>query len=143
MFIGQYNHTIDTKGRLIIPAKLREELGEVFVVTQGLDGNCLSIYPMDEWKILANKLRSLPLNNADARWMTRRLMSMAVSCELDKQGRILLPAHLREFAQLEKDVVLVGDMDRVEIWNKENWQNNMTQDIGDVMNRLGDTGILF
>lgn len=143
MFIGEYNHTIDTKGRLIVPAKLREELGDVFVVTKGLDGNCLSVYPMQEWKILENKLRSLPLNNPDARRLTRYLMAGAVSCELDKQGRILLPAVLREFAQLEKEVVLVGDMDRVEIWNKENWQNNMTEDIGEVMNRLGDTGIVF
>lgn len=143
MFIGEYSHTIDAKGRLIVPARLREGLGDAFIVTKGLDGNCLSAYPMEEWKILENKLRSLPLNNPDARRLTRYLTAGAALCELDKQGRILLPAVLREFAQLEKEVVLVGDMDRVEIWNKTNWQNNATEDIGNVLNRLGENGIQF
>lgn len=141
MFTGEYNHTIDAKGRLIVPAKLREQLGETFAVTKGLDGRCLSVYPIDEWKILEGKLRSLPLNNADGRALARYLMAGAVFCELDKQGRILLPAVLREFAQLEKEVVLVGVLDRVEIWNKDKWMDNGTEDIGAILERLEQTGI--
>lgn len=141
MFIGEYNHTIDTKGRLIVPAKLREQLGSEFVVTKGMDGHCLSVYPMKEWELLQGKLRSLPLNSADGRTVARYLMAGAALCELDKQGRILLPAVLREFAQLEKEVVLVGVLERVEIWNKQKWQDNSTDDIGAVLNRLEQTGI--
>lgn len=147
MFIGEYSHSIDAKGRLIVPAKLREQLGEEFVVTKGLDGRCLSVYPMEEWKNLEQKIRSLPLSNADGRTLARYLMAGAVSCELDKQGRILLPAVLREFAQLEKDVVLAGVLDRVEIWNKEKWASQWSdektgeEDIGAVLERLEEHGI--
>lgn len=105
MFMGEYNHTIDAKGRLIIPSKFRELLGEEFVLTKGLDG-CLSIYPMDEWNAFEEKLRALPLTNKNARTFTRFFVAGATNCELDKQGRILVPQTLREFAGLEKDVVL-------------------------------------
>ncbi len=100
MFMGEYSHTIDAKGRLIIPSKFREQLGEEFVLTKGLDG-CLSIYPNDEWAAFEEKLRALPLTNKNARTFSRFFVAGATSCELDKQGRILVPATLREFAGLE------------------------------------------
>ena len=103
MFMGEYNHTIDAKGRLIIPSKFRELLGEEFVLTRGLDG-CLYIYPMDEWESFEMKLRSLPLTNKNARTFSRFFVAGATTCELDRQGRILVPQTLREFAGLEKDV---------------------------------------
>lgn len=127
MFMGEYSHTIDAKGRLIIPSKFRELLGEEFVLTKGLDG-CLSIYPMDEWTAFEEKLKALPLTNKNARTFSRFFVSGATSCELDKQGRILIPATLREFAGLEKDVVLTGNITRIEIWSKEKWAENSSYD---------------
>ena len=123
MFMGEYNHTIDAKGRLIIPAKFREPLGEEFVLTRGLDG-CLYIYPMDEWEAFEEKLRALPLTNKDARAFSRFFVAGATTCELDKQGRILVPQTLREFAGLIKDVVLTGNLTRIEVWSKEKWLEN-------------------
>ena len=114
MFMGEYNHTIDAKGRLIVPAKFREILGDNFIVTKGLDG-CLFVYPNDEWTRFEEKLKSLPLTNKNARQFTRFFLAGAAACEVDKQGRILLPQVLREFASLEKDVVLVGVASRIEI----------------------------
>ena len=105
MFMGEYSHTIDAKGRMIIPSKFREELGENFVLTKGLDG-CLSIYPNEEWKNFEEKLKALPLNDKNARAFLRFFVASATLCELDKQGRILVPATLREFAGLEKDCLL-------------------------------------
>ena len=127
MFMGEYNHTIDAKGRLIIPAKFREPLGEEFVLTRGLDG-CLYIYPMDEWEAFEEKLRVLPLTNKDARAFSRFFVAGATTCELDKQGRILVPQTLREFAGLEKDVILAGSLSRVEVWSKEKWSENCDYD---------------
>ena len=118
MFMGEYNHTVDTKGRLIIPSKFREQLGEEFIVTKGLDG-CLFVFPQDEWQAFEEKLRTLPLTQKGARQFTRFFVAGATPCELDKQGRILLPATLREFAGLDKDVVLAGMLNRIEIWSKE------------------------
>ena len=115
MLMGEYSHTIDAKGRMIIPSKFREELGENFVLTKGLDG-CLSIYPNEEWKNFEEKLKALPLTNKNARTFSRFFVAGATVCELDKQGRILVPATLREFAGLEKDVVLTGNITRIEIW---------------------------
>ncbi len=112
MFMGEYSHTIDPKGRLIIPSKFREQLGDEFVLTKGLDG-CLSIYPMNEWEKFEEQLRSLPLTNKNARTFSRFFVAGATSCELDKQGRILVPGTLREFAGLEKDVVLTGNINRI------------------------------
>ena len=123
MFMGQYNHTIDTKGRLIVPSRYRELLGEEFVLTKGLDG-CLVIYPMEAWEAFESKLRTLPLTNKNARTFSRFFVSGACTCELDKQGRILIPQSLREFAGLEKDVVLTGALDKIEIWSKEAWTRN-------------------
>ena len=121
MFMSEYNHTLDTKGRLIIPAKFRETLGEEFVISKGMDG-CLFVYAGDDWNAFEQKLTSLPLINKEARQFARFFLAGAATVEVDKQGRILLPAHLREFAGLEKDVVLVGVGSRVEIWSKDKWE---------------------
>ncbi|MGI9859941.1 division/cell wall cluster transcriptional repressor MraZ [Moorella naiadis] len=121
MFMGEYQHTIDDKGRLIIPARFREELGMKFVITKGLD-NCLFAYPMAGWAEMEQKLRSLPFTRADARAFVRFFFSGATECELDRQGRILLPGNLREYAHLEKEVVVVGVSTRVEIWSRSLWE---------------------
>ena len=141
MFMGEYNHTIDAKGRLIIPSKFSELLGEEFVLTKGLDG-CLSIYPMDEWNAFEEKLRALPLTNKNARTFTRFFVAGATNCELDKQGRILLPPVLREYANLTKDVVLVGVLSRVEIWDKDRWQENTydEDEMDEIAEHMADLG---
>ncbi|NPV44966.1 division/cell wall cluster transcriptional repressor MraZ [Koleobacter methoxysyntrophicus] len=122
MFMGEYNHTVDSKGRLIIPAKFRELLGEKFVITKGLD-HCLFVYPMDEWANLERKLKDLPFTQKDARAFVRFFFSGATEIELDKQGRVLIPPNLREFAKIEKDVVIIGVSSRVEIWSLDEWQS--------------------
>ncbi|MCR5161993.1 MAG: division/cell wall cluster transcriptional repressor MraZ [Lachnospiraceae bacterium] len=132
-FTGEYIHTLDPKGRLIIPTRFREQLGSEFYVTRGLDG-CLFVYPEDEWKAFSAKLRSLPLIDEGARKLTRFFAAGATPCELDKQGRILVPATLREFACLEKDVVLAGMVNRIEIWSKDRWISNNTFDNEDIQN---------
>ncbi|WP_172408257.1 division/cell wall cluster transcriptional repressor MraZ [Desulfosporosinus sp. FKA] len=126
MFMGEYIHTIDGKGRLIIPAKFREALGERFIVTKGLD-HCLFVYPIAEWNVLEEKLRALPFTQPNVRAFVRFFFSGATECELDKQGRILLPANLREYAQLEKDLILVGVSSRVEIWSQALWTDYSRQ----------------
>ena len=131
MFMGEYNHTIDAKGRLIVPAKFREILGYNFIVTKGLDG-CLFVYQNDESNRFEEKLKSLPLTNKNARQFTRFFLAGAAACEVDKQGRILLPQVLREFASLEKDVVLVGVASRIEIWSRERWDESMNTYDGDM-----------
>lgn len=141
MFMGEYNHIIDAKGRLIIPAKFREVLGDEFVVTKGLDG-CLFVYHNDEWSHFSEKLAALPLTNANARKFTRFFLAGATTCEVDKQGRILLPAVLREFAALEKEVVLVGVSKRVEIWDKARWaRTNEYDDVEEIAENMSDLGI--
>lgn len=122
MFMSEYNHTVDAKGRLIIPSKFRDVLGEEFVVSKGMDG-CLFVYANDDWNVFEQKLTSLPLINKEARQFARFFLAGAAQVELDKQGRILLPANLREFAGLDKDVVLVGVGSRIEVWSKEKWDN--------------------
>jgi MraZ protein len=140
MFMGEYNHTIDAKGRLIIPAKFRELLGEEFVLTRGLDG-CIWIYPMDEWAAFEEKLKSLPLTVKNARAFARFFVAGAAYGELDKQGRVLVPGSLREFAHLDKDVVLAGNLSRIEVWSKEKWNENCNYDdmdsIAESMQELG------
>ncbi len=116
MFMGQYEHTVDTKGRTIIPAKYREELGDSFVVTRGLDG-CLFLYPSEEWQKFVDKLKELP-SNQKTRKIQRQFLSKAMEVTPDKQGRILIPAILRESAGIMKEIVFVGMMNRVEIWDK-------------------------
>ena len=141
MFIGEYNHTVDTKGRLIVPAKFREELGEEFVVTKGLDG-CLFVYSNSEWKNIEEKFRNTPLTAKDVRKFSRFFFAGAATCEVDKQGRILIPAVLREYAGLKKDVVLAGVYNKVEIWDKERWDESQNDnDMEDIAEHMGDFGI--
>ena len=143
MFMGEYNHIIDAKGRLIIPARFRELLGEEFILTKGLDG-CLSIYPMDAWEAFETKLRALPLTNKNARTFTRFFVAGATNCELERQGRILVPQTLREFAGLEKEVVLTGNLDRIEIWSKEKWSENCNyDDMDSIAESMQDMGIII
>lgn len=121
MFLGEYKHSIDPKGRVTIPARFRDELGSSFVATKGLD-DCIFIYPMDEWKILEGKLKTLPFTRADVRSFVRFFFAGACELEMDKQGRILLPANLREYAGIEKELVVIGVGSRVEIWSSETWE---------------------
>jgi len=141
MFSGEYNHTIDVKGRLIIPAKFRESLGEGFTITKGLDG-CLFVYSSEEWNTFQAKLNALPLTNKGARQFIRFFVASADTCELDKQGRILVPAALREFAGLEKDVVLTGMLNRIEIWNKTMWiENTSYDDMDEIAEQMTELGL--
>ena len=141
MFMSEYNHTLDTKGRLIIPAKFREVLGEEFVVSKGMDG-CLFVYANDDLNAFEQKLTSLPLINKEARQFARFFLAGAATVEVDKQGRILLPAALREFAGLEKDVVLVGVGSRVEIWSKDKWENmNSDTDMDEITSAMEGLGL--
>ncbi len=119
--MGEYQHSIDEKGRLTIPAKFREELGEKFVMTRGLD-KCLFVYAMEDWKQLEAKLKTLPFTRSDARAFTRFFFSGATECELDKQGRVNIPGSLRNHAQLDKDCVILGVSNRVEIWSRTLWE---------------------
>ncbi len=128
MFMGEYNHTIDTKSRLIIPSKFREILGDEFVVTKGLDG-CLFVFDNTEWTAFEEKLQKLPsLTNPDVRKFVRFFMAGATAVEVDKQGRILIPTSLKDFAALEKDVVLIGVGSRMEIWSKERYEGTVSYD---------------
>jgi MraZ protein len=126
MFMGEFNHSIDIKGRLIIPSKFREELGSAFVVTRGLD-QCLFVYPMNEWHRIEEKLKSLPFTKKDARAFTRFFFSGASECALDKQGRVSISNGLREYAKLMKDCVVIGVSTRLEIWDQETWSRYFTQ----------------
>ncbi|WP_182199063.1 division/cell wall cluster transcriptional repressor MraZ [Paraliobacillus salinarum] len=120
MFMGEYKHNIDTKGRIIVPAKFRADLGDTFVITRGLD-QCLFAYPMEEWRVMENKLKKLPLTKKDARAFTRFFFSGAVECEVDKQGRINIPAALRKYAVLDKACAVIGVSNRVEFWSESVW----------------------
>lgn len=140
MLIGEYEHSVDIKGRLIMPAKLRDEIGYKFIVTKGLDG-CLFVFPLKEWEIFQEKLRALPVSDKNARNFTRFFFAGAIECEIDKQGRFLVSSNLREFAGLDKDVVIIGMNSRLEIWSKEKWQqcdeNISADEIADHMTDLG------
>ena len=120
MFMGEYNHTIDTKGRMIIPAKIREQLGEVCIVTTGLD-NCLAIYTEEAWKKISTALQSQSSTKASVRALKRFVFGSAAELEYDKQGRVLIPVPLREYASLDKQAVIVGAGDHVEIWSREKY----------------------
>ncbi|MCJ7789847.1 MAG: division/cell wall cluster transcriptional repressor MraZ [Candidatus Atribacteria bacterium] len=121
MFLGQYEHTIDEKGRLIVPAKYREPLGDNFIITYGLDV-CLFVYSLEEWKTLAEKLKLLPLGQRDARAFKRILFSRATNCTIDSQGRVIIMKYLRDYARIDKEVMIIGVSDRIEIWSKDIWQ---------------------
>ena len=141
MFMGEYNHTVDPKGRLIIPAKFREQLGDEFVVTKGLDG-CLFVYTKEEWHNIEEKFRGISMTSKDARKFSRFFFAGAAALELDKQGRILLPANLREYAGIDKEVVSVGVFSRVEIWSKERYlENNNFDDMDKIAEHMAKLGI--
>ncbi|AYA75322.1 cell division/cell wall cluster transcriptional repressor MraZ [Bacillus sp. Y1] len=126
MFMGEYHHNVDTKGRLIVPAKFREHLGETFVLTRGLD-QCLFGYPLSEWDHIEEKLKGLPLTKKDARAFTRFFFSGATECEVDKQGRINIATPLMQYAKLEKECVVLGVSNRIEIWSKTLWEEYFTE----------------
>ncbi|MCM3441207.1 division/cell wall cluster transcriptional repressor MraZ [Metabacillus halosaccharovorans] len=126
MFMGEYHHTIDIKGRMIVPSKFREGLGETFVVTRGLD-QCLFVYPMSEWNIIEEKLKALPLTKKDARAFTRFFFSGATECEIDKQGRVNIATPLLQYAKLEKECVVIGVSNRIELWSKSIWENYVAE----------------
>lgn len=127
MFIGEYHHTLDAKGRMFVPSKFREELSETFIVTLGLD-NCLFAFSAEEFERLKLKLDALPISNKDARQFARFFFAGACECETDKQGRIMIPAKLRSYAQLEKDVTVVGVSTRLELWNSQKWEEEHSFD---------------
>ena len=140
MFMGEYNHTIDAKGRLIIPSKFRETLGDAFVVTKGLDG-CLFVYENKEWEKFEEKLTSLPMTSSEARKFVRFFLAGAAGVEVDKQGRILLPLNLRTHAGLEKDVVLLGVASRIEIWSKEKWESCDYDNMDEIAVKMEELGL--
>lgn len=120
MFLGEISHSLDSKGRIVIPSKFREELGSNFVITKGID-KCLCAYPLSEWKVLQEKSKNLPVTLRGGRKFTRFLFSGATECEPDKQGRILLPQNLRDYAGITDEIVSIGLNNRIEIWNKQSW----------------------
>lgn len=143
MFYGEYQHTIDPKGRVIVPSKFRTSLGERFILTKGLD-NCLFAYSSEEWSNLEAKLKSLPFTNKDVRAFIRFFFSGATECEVDKQGRILIPSNLREYAGLTKDIVVIGVSTRVEIWDRDKWNEYNSDDnvsAGDIADKMAQLGI--
>ena len=121
MLMGEFHHTIDEKGRIIIPSKLRDNLKDNFIITRGLDG-CLFIYPHDEWNNVINKYKDLP-NTIEKRQFMRIFLSGASTCEYDRQGRINIPKPLIDYAKLEKDCIIIGVDDRLELWSKQIWDN--------------------
>ena len=142
MLIGEYEHSLDAKGRLIMPAKLRTDIGEKFIITKGLDG-CLFVFSQNEWSNFESKLKELPLTNKNARDFVRFFLSGATECEIDKQGRFLLVNTLREYAEITKEVIIIGVGTRLEIWDKEkckkyNSNENISADtIAENMTMLG------
>ncbi len=136
--MGEYQHSVDAKGRLIIPSKFREELGTTFVITRGLD-NCLFGYPMDEWRKLEEKLKQLPMTKKDARAFARFFFSGATEVEIDKQGRINIPTPLSTYAKLEKECMVLGVSSKIEIWAKEAWEsyfNEAEESFNDIAENL-------
>ncbi|MBE6011243.1 division/cell wall cluster transcriptional repressor MraZ [Anaeropeptidivorans aminofermentans] len=143
MFLGEYQHSLDGKGRLIVPSKFREGLGERFIITKSLD-KCLSIYTISEWTIFTDKLKSLPSSDAGVRRFQRFFIGGAVECEPDNQNRILIPSNLREYAQIIKEIVSVGLTTKIEIWSKESWEAyNSESDFidGELADRMAQLGI--
>lgn len=142
MFIGEYQHAIDNKNRMIIPSKFRDSLGEGFVLTKGLDG-CLYAYTLEEWKVLEEKLKKLPLTSKDARAFVRFFFSGANEIDIDKQGRALIPQNLLEYAEIKKEIVSIGVSTRIEIWAKEKWEeyNSQNIDFDGIAEKMSELGI--
>jgi len=125
MFIGEYSHNLDAKGRLILPAKFRASLGERCITTRGLD-HCLFVFPLEEWTVLEQKLRGLPLTKKEARAFSRFFFSGATECDIDGQGRILIPPSLRDYAEINREAAVIGVSTRIEIWAGERWDEYCT-----------------
>jgi len=143
MFIGEYIHNLDSKGRVAIPVKFRQKLTGGAIVTRGLD-HCLFVFTNKDWEILAQKLIALPLAQANSRAFVRLMLAGAVDVELDKQGRILIPDYLREYAGLKKQVVVAGLYNRIEIWDSEAWHGYKTKteaSSDEIAEKLGELGI--
>lgn len=143
MFIGEYNHNLDDKGRLAVPVKFRSDLSKGAVVTRGLDG-CLFLYSLAEWKILAEKLSHLPISQANTRAFARLMLAGAMDTQIDKQGRMIVPDYLRKYAGLKKKVIINGLYNRLEIWDEDNWakyKEKTEKESGDIAERLGELGV--
>ena len=143
MFIGEYEHSVDEKGRVLVPSKFRAKLGEKVVITKGLE-SCLYIYTMEEWTKFEEKLSSLPFSSKDARNFTRFFLAGAEECEIDKQGRVLLPSNLRTYASLEKAITSIGVSNRIEIWNTESWNKyneDESFDASELAEKMASLGI--
>ena len=142
MFIGEYQHAIDSKNRMIIPTKFRDELGGQLIITKGLDG-CLYIYTLSEWKVMEEKLKKLPLTSKDARAFVRFFFSGANEITIDKQGRALIPQNLCEYAALKKEIVSIGVSNRIEIWAKDKWDEYNDSDINfdEIAEKMMELGI--
>lgn len=143
VFIGEYKHNLDDKGRLAIPMKFRADLSKGAVVTRGLDTS-LFLFPKEEWDKLAEKLASLPLGQSNSRAFARLMLAGAMECEIDKQGRVMLPEYLRTYAKLEKSVVIAGLYNRLEIWDESAWteyKSKMEEDAESVAEQLGELGV--
>ena len=142
MLMGEYHHNIDEKGRIIIPSRLRDELGDNVIITRGLD-DCLFLYSMDEWSLLVSKLKSLPFTKRDARNFSRMFLSGATGCLFDKQGRVKISSPLISYAGLNHECVIIGVNDRIEIWAKEKWNKfvcDSTNEFSDLADHLFDIG---
>lgn len=143
MFIGEFQHTLDAKGRIFVPSKFRDDLGENFIITIGLD-NCLFVFPQEEFDRLKAKIDALSITNKDARTFSRFFFGHAGECEMDKQGRIMIPQNLRAFANLSKDVTVVGVSNRVELWDTAAWEDAHNFDKfspEELAEKLGQLGI--
>ena len=142
MFMGEFNHSVDAKGRVIVPSKFRDKLGESFVITKGFD-RCLSIYDIENWTGVQEKLSMMPMLTEDARTIRRMMVGSATEAEFDKQGRVLLPAPLREYAGISKDAVMIGNIDHIEIWSKDAWNKAQNIDADAAAEKLYDSGIIL
>lgn len=143
MLLGEYNHSIDEKSRVIVPSKFRDDLGSTFVITKGFD-KCLFVFSIAEWQNFEAGLRALPLSNENARKYVRYFLSGATECQLDKQGRILIPANLKEHAGLKKELVITGVSTRAEIWDKETWEKYTSDDnidLDEIASHMSEFGI--
>lgn len=143
MFIGEFSHTVDAKGRVSMPSKFREKLGQVFYATKGLD-NCLFVFDADEWSLFEEKLKEIPVSNKPGRMFSRLFFGSATECTLDKQGRINLPAYLREYSSIDKNVKVVGVGTRIEIWSLDKWSEYSQPDninYDDIEEQMAELGI--
>lgn len=140
-FMGEYNNKVDAKGRIIVPSKFREKLGDTFVVTKGFD-NCLYVYDMENWEGIQEKLAQMPMLTSDARTIRRMMVGSAVEAEADGNGRILIPSPLRTYAGIDKEAVLIGNIDHVEIWSSERWEAAQNIDADEAAEKLYGAGII-